>query len=219
MLPPATLHLADRLITTLMTLVRALAPSATAPTTTTLPIAAAQALFFRLNHLVIRLIRISSFGIRAPANREPETEAPDGVADPAARSPRSPRPRASRLPRRPGWLLAVLPDLAPAIATEIAALLADPAIATLLDRAPALHRTLSPLLRSLGLALDPTPPPTPAPKSPTPPTATLPTTPPPRSSNPPLPTPSQTSPYQPHSPLAPILLRLRNDRKRPQNPR
>ncbi len=186
MIPFAARRALDRLVTAVMTLVRAVAPT-DAPTGAqtrkpALPEAAAHALFYRLCLLVPHLIRIGNFGLRAspkPAAKAPNPPAPPPAARPARLK------GTNALPRRPGWLLAAIPDIAQPVAAEIAALLADPAIATLLDRAPSLNRTLRPLLRSLGLAAPPTPaPPAPAPRtaspSPNPPAA-----PPPNPANPP----------------------------------
>ncbi len=158
MLPPAALLAADRLATVLMTLVRAVAPIATTGSTPTLHQADAGSLFLRLSRLVIRLIRISNFGVPAPAKREPAAPAPPHPA-PAGVAPLRRPATTPSLPRRPGWLLAALPEIAPATAAELRALLADPAVASLLDATPALHRSLRPLLRSLGLAAAPPSPP------------------------------------------------------------
>ncbi len=165
MLPFAARRALDRLVTAVMTLVRAVAPT-DAPTGAqtrkpALPEAAAHALFYRLCLLVPHLIRIGNFGLRA----SPKSAAPK-APNPPAPTVRPARPKGTNaLPRRPGWLLAAIPDIAQPVAAEIAALLADPAIATLLDRAPSLNRTLRPLLRSLGLAAPPTPAPAPAPRT------------------------------------------------------
>ena len=181
MIPFAARRALDRLVTAVMTLVRAVAPTDASTRKPVLPEAAAHALFYRLCLLVPHLIRIGNFGLRAspkPAPKAPNPPAPAPTVRPA-------RPKGTNaLPRRPGWLLAAIPDIAQPVAAEIAALLADPAIATLLDRAPSLNRTLRPLLRSLGLAAPPTPAPAPAPRtaspSPNPPAA-----PPPNPANPP----------------------------------
>ncbi len=180
-LPPPALQIADRLITTLMILLRAVAPQAPTPT---LREAAKQTLFFRLTRLVTHLIRISNFGLPAPAKPKPAPQAPDQA--PSPRRPTRPGATAS-LPRRPGWLLAALPEIAPSIAAGLQALLADPAIAPLLQTAPSLHQALRPLLRSLGLVPAP-----PTPTAPSPPTApaTNPAAPPPRPSQPPPPAPA-----------------------------
>ena len=114
-LPPAALHAADRLITALMTLVRAVADIATS-STPACPDHAAQTLFVRLSRLVTTLIRISAFGIRTRAEPKPTNPARAHPA-PIAR-PTRPGPTQS-LPRRPGWLLAALPDVAPAVATDL----------------------------------------------------------------------------------------------------
>ena len=164
MLSTPTRDLLDRLAAAVMVIVDAVAPRAAA-STPTLPEAAAETLFFRLCRLVTTLIRISAFGLRTTPKPAPKTRNP-----PAARPTRTtPTPA---LPRRPGWLLAALPEIAPAVAADISALLDDPAIAALLERAPSLHRILRPLLRSLGLAQ-------PRPKAPRPrsPTAAHPTKP------------------------------------------
>ncbi len=154
MLPPAALDAADRLVTTLMTLVHAVAQIAKTGSTSTFPELAAHTLFIRLARLVTHLIRISNFGVPAPSGTRARTPAP--VAPPLR-----PTSRASSLslPRRPGWLLDALPDTAPAIAVDLGTLLADPAFATLLDTAPTLRRALNPLLRGLGLAAAPPNPP------------------------------------------------------------
>jgi hypothetical protein len=190
-LSPAARHVADRLASALMALLRAVAPSDTAASTPTLPQAAAQTLFFRLAHLVTHLIRISNFGVRTPTNPKPATQAPDHPAPAAKPSQPTRTVPAANLPRRPGWLLAALPEIAPSVAAEIGALLADPAIATLLDLAPSLHRILRPLLRGLGLnAAPPIPTPPHPPSSSTKPPGATPPTPipaPPRTSNPPIP--------------------------------
>ncbi len=172
MLPSAALDAADRLITTLMTLVHAVAHVAGTGSTPTFPELAAHALFFRLNSLVLRLIRISHFGV--PASREPAPEPQAPVAPPLR--PGSPGFTLS-LPRRPGWLLDALPDTAPAVALDLGTLLADPSFATLLDTAPTLRRALNPLLRGLGLGLAAAPPN--PPPNPTPPSAPSPGAPPP----------------------------------------
>ncbi len=182
MLPPAALHVADRLITTLMTLLRAVAPRALAPT---LPEAAKQTLFFRLSRLVTHLIHISNFGVRGLATPKPATQAPDRQPSPAPHRRPTRRMATAGLPRRPGWLLAALPEIAPSIAADLQALLADPAIATVLHTAPTLHRALRPLLRGLGLDAappNPTAPPPPPPSAPAP----NPTARPHRTSKPPL---------------------------------
>jgi hypothetical protein len=143
-----------------MTLVEAVAPSFTQPSTSTLPRAAAHMLLFRLTRLVTDLIHISNFGIRTLPKPKPTPQTPDHPTPPA-RPSQPPRPAATpSLPRRRGWLLAALPEIAPPIAAEISTLLADPAIASLLDLAPSLRRNLRPLLRALGLDA-PTPIPTP----------------------------------------------------------
>ena len=176
MLTSALINAADRLIATLMTLLRAVAPNATIPA---FPNNAAQNLFFRLTDIVTTLIRVSAFGIRAPAKRAVTQSPQSSPTDPAP--PRPPRDPAQCLPRRPGWLLAALPDIAHAVAVELATLLADPALAALLAAAPTLHRSLRPLLRSLGLTEAP-----PAPHASPPHAASAPITPipldPPRSS-------------------------------------
>jgi hypothetical protein len=209
MLPAATVHLIDRLVAALMSLVEAVAPSLTPSIDPALPQAAAHSLLFRLTNLVVRLIGISNVGVRTPAKREPES--PSQPAPAANPGPPSQYGRAAPLPRRPGWLLAALPELAPPIAAEIGALLADPAIATLLDLDPSLRRTLRPLLRALGLSA-PTPLPTPPPSPPSssthpdgapPPT---PTAPPPHQPPPPTPAPKLALPTpEPfHVPFVPI---------------
>ena len=196
MLSSAALDVADRLIIAVMTFLDAAADSAAAGNTPTLSQFAAQNLFVRLARLATRLILIANLGVRAPPQRNP---APPTQTAPEPLFPSS-RPAISSvtgLPRHPGWLLTALPELAPAIAADIAALLADPALATLLDRAPSLHRLLDPLLRSLGLAAPP-PNPTPSP-SPTPPPPSAGTTPQPAA--PPNPTPPP--PHQPPIPTTP----------------
>ncbi len=179
MLPPAALDIADRLITALMTLVRAVAPVALARGTPTFDEFAAHTLFLRLSGLITRLIRISNFGV--PARAAPAPTEPSAPGAPPL--PPAPRDAAMRLPSRPGWLLDALPEIAPAVAADLRALLDDPAIATLLGAAPTLHRSLRPLLRGLGLAAappnppsQPTPPSTPPPEreSHAPPLNTLP---------------------------------------------
>ena len=177
MLPLATRHLVDRLVTALMTLVRAVAPADTPERRPTLSEAAAQTLFFRVSHLVLRLIRIRAFGLRTRDKPEPDTEAPDPCTRDTATNPPARRKTAPPLPRHPGWLLDALPHVAPPVAAALSALLADPAIATLLDEAPSLDRSLRSLMRALGIddpVLLPTPPQPPPPNTfppaPTPPT-------------------------------------------------
>ncbi len=186
MLLPAALHVTDRLIATLMTLVRAVAAVAHASDTPTAPRCAAQDLFFRLSDLVTAVIRIGLVGFRArPASTTPA---------PAPLRARALRPNpAPRRPNRRGWLLAILPDIAPAIAADLRTLLADPACIAFLRDAPTVHRTLRPLLRALGLT-----PPRPDPSRPDPP----------RSDSPrpdrPAPDPPQPSPPpRPAHPVAP----------------
>ena len=165
MLPRAARDAADRIITALMTLADALVASVTTRTTI-LPADAAQTLFHRVAALATTLIRISALGIPAKPKPKPKPDAPartpPAPAAPGATVARRAQPTPG-LPRRPGWLLAALPDTAPAIAADLRALLDDPAIATLLAAAPSLHRPLRPLLRALGLT-----PPAPSPDAPPP---------------------------------------------------
>ena len=74
-----------------------------------------------------------------------------------------PRPRAAKsrasgphrrpvLPTRRGWLVATLGPEAAAYASQIAAVLAEPAAADALARSLAARRTLAPIRRMLGLA-------------------------------------------------------------------
>lgn len=184
MLFTAARHALDRLVSAMMTLVEAIAPNGTLARPSPLTGAASQALFHRLVMLVPQLIRIQRFGLRAsPA---PNPQAPIPMPAPVARPSRTPRRKGvNSLPRRPGWLLAAIPEIADPVAAEIRALLADPALAALLDRARTLRRALRPLLRSLGLdAAAPATTPQPAP-SPGDRQASAP----PRASSPPLPTP------------------------------
>ncbi len=216
MLPPAALHVADRLITTLMTLFHAVAHVAGTGSTPTLPVTAAETLFFRLHRLVLRLIRISNLGVPAP--RQPAPAAPP---QPLTQRPPTPRlPPLPALPRRPGWLLAALPDAAPAVAADLRDILADPAIATLLATDPFVGRALRPLLRDLGLEAAPPPAP------PAPPNAPPPSAPPPepqhrapprdpappsqrQNPNPPPPSP-RNSPFRTQSLFTPYSFRYRN---------
>ena len=166
LLPSAALGIADRLIATLMTLIEAVSPAAITGSTPTFPAHAAQTLFFRLVRLVTSLIRVCALGI--PPDR-PAATPKAGTCPAAQRS--SP---AETLPRRPGWLLAALPDIAPAIAADLAALLADPALTPIFAAAPTLSRPLQPLLRSLGLTRQlPPPSPQPPPAHPAPAIPTL----------------------------------------------
>ncbi len=183
MLFTAARHALDRLVSTMMTLVEAIAPNGTLARPSPLTGAATQALFHRLVMLVPQLIRIQRFGLRASPASNPQAPIPAPVARPS-RTPR--RKGVNSLPRRPGWLLAAIPEIADPVAAEIRALLADPALAALLDRARTLRRALRPLLRSLGLdaAAAPATTPQPAP-SPGARQASAP----PRASSPPLPTP------------------------------
>ncbi len=173
-LPPAALDAADRLITTLMSLV-AVAPVALARGTLTFDEFAAHTLFLRLSRLITRLIRLSHFGV--PTRKAP-APAPASAANRPVRASGDPTPR---LPSRPGWLLAALPDLAPpsppTCAPSSPTRPAPPSSTPL----PTLHRTLRPL-RSLGVEAPPppeasppdapspgAPPGTPAPSHPAPP--------------------------------------------------
>ena len=133
-----------------MTLADAISPIALTGSTPTFPDHTAQILLLRLIDFITTLTRISIVGIRSPA--DPAT--PDPI-DPEPTAPRAQPGPALTLPRRPGWLLAALPDIAPAIAVDLAALLADPALTTLLAAAPTLHRPLRTLLRGLGLTQPP----------------------------------------------------------------
>ena len=204
MLPPALLNAADRLITTLMTLVDAVAPIAIAGSSIrNLPAHAAQTLALRLVSLITTLIRISTVGIRAPA--DPATPAD---IHPEPNAPRTQSGPAQGLPRRPGWLLAALPDIAPAIAADLRALLADPAIAALLGAAPTLHRTLRPLLRGLDLAASQPPP---SPRTPPPRLPSAAPTPPPLCGDTPTPQAARRNPPSQPTRRTIYSLRCSND--------
>ena len=56
-----------------------------------------------------------------------------------------------RLPRRFGWLLAMVPGEAAAFASQIQAVLAEPEMQALLAAAPRARRVLGPLCRMLGI--------------------------------------------------------------------
>lgn len=97
-----------------------------------------------------------------PRPAAPEAAAPGS----AARGPESPPPRPSlRLPRRPGWLFRFVPPSLYPAASQLAHLLEDPAMQSLVAASPGIRRVLRPFCRMLGL-----PPPTP-PARPTPPPA------------------------------------------------
>lgn len=109
-LPPAALHIADRISTKLMTLVDAVGIILTNRSAPTSPDHPALALFFRLSAIITTLIRLSLDGPRTRAKPKPITPTDP---DPAPRA-RSPRPDRIPSPRRPpGWVLAVLPDSPP----------------------------------------------------------------------------------------------------------
>ena len=91
---------------------------------------------------------------RYPARRPPRTST----------APRR-RPAPSVLPRKSGWLIALLPETA-ASAAQLQSLLAGPDIPALLHEAPQLRRTLRPLCRMLGVKLPQAAAPQPAPESP-----------------------------------------------------
>ena len=170
MLPLPSLYASDRLSIVVMALLDAVGASITGLGLRRPDHDHAPALFFRLSAIIRAIIRLTLDGPRAKPKATTRKPAPD-PAPPAPRRPSGHVPT-PRLP--PGWILDLLPDTAPAIAADLAALLADPACATLLALAPTLHRRLRPVLRALGLTPlpAPSPPPPAPPPSATPPSAT-----------------------------------------------
>lgn len=129
---------------------------------------AAIPLFVRLVALVERCIHLGTGCQPAPRRAKSANPARPKTARPSTRASAQ---RLPRLPTRPGWLLKILPDDAPALAAQLAALLADPAAAELLAASPGLRRNLRPFLVMLALQ-------SPAEPSQTGPTSTKPTPPP-----------------------------------------
>jgi len=75
----------------------------------------------------------------------------------AARPGRAGGPPPAYLPRRRGWLVAVLGHEAASLAAQLQALFRDPAIAAALAASPAISRALRPLCRLVGANMPPAP--------------------------------------------------------------
>ena len=143
--------------------------------------------YARLGRIASRFARLAA---RVPANApprphrnrphpdRPHPNRPDTPGPPPqATALQATAPRAAaanrwaHLPRRPGWLLRLVPPMVYPAKSQLEYLLADPAMAALLAASPGLRRTIRPLCRMLGLDPPPAPrpPPDPAPPDPAPP--------------------------------------------------
>ncbi len=134
--------------------------------------------YARLGRIASRFARLAA---RVPANapprphrnrphrNRPHPNRPDTPGPP----PQATAPRAAaanrwaHLPRRPGWLLRLVPPMVYPAKSQLEYLLADPAMAALLAASPGLRRTIRPLCRMLGLPQPQAPQP-PAPQPPAP---------------------------------------------------
>ena len=108
----------------------------------------------RLAHTRLRIERmLARLAAGKPAQRRsPPPRPPQPVPPQPAEAPAIVRPR---IPSTPAWLLKATGSEAAIIGNQLEALLAEPAVADLLARTPALAHLLHPVRRMLGIAVLP----------------------------------------------------------------
>ena len=108
----------------------------------------------RLAHTRLRIERmLARLAAGKPAQRRsPPPRPPQPVPPQPAEAPAIVRPR---IPSTPAWLLKATGSEAAIIGNQLEALLAEPAVADLLARTPALAHLLQPVRRMLGIAVLP----------------------------------------------------------------